>query len=139
MMFKECSSGVRNPNFGEMKGRHLTLAKRQLFKNELHGQLLKAPKARSMTRSACLYDCLLPKVKHLCFKAPKLGTPTPLDQSLNIINCQNWGKNCLPKHELVRDLKNNSITSQKLHIGLIQQRIFTSKAGSSGKPECLSL
>ena len=31
------------PNFSEMKGRHLNLAKRWLNKNESHGNLLEPP------------------------------------------------------------------------------------------------
>jgi hypothetical protein len=43
-MFEECASDVRTPNFGESKGRRLTLAKRQLYNIEFHGKCLKAPK-----------------------------------------------------------------------------------------------
>ena len=43
IMFKECSSGVRNPNLGEMKGRRLTLAKDSYIKIYFMGDL-KAPK-----------------------------------------------------------------------------------------------
>ena len=43
-MLTESSSGGRIPNFGEMKGRRSTLAKRQLYINGFHRKLLKAPK-----------------------------------------------------------------------------------------------
>ena len=43
-MSKDGSSGIGTPNSGEMKGKHSNLAKRQLYKNELHGKHLKAPK-----------------------------------------------------------------------------------------------
>ena len=38
MMFKEYSSDVGTPKSSELKGRHLTLAKRQLHKNTFHGK-----------------------------------------------------------------------------------------------------
>ena len=44
IMFKECSGGTKTANYVSMKGRHLTLAKRQLYKSEFHAKLLKAPK-----------------------------------------------------------------------------------------------
>ena len=45
---------------------------------------------KTMT-SSFLYNPFLAKVKHLCFKSPELGFLTPLERSLNIINCQKWG------------------------------------------------
>ena len=34
----------KHPIFGEMKGRHLNLAKRWLYKDDFHVKLLKTPK-----------------------------------------------------------------------------------------------
>jgi hypothetical protein len=65
---------------------HLTLVKRQLYKIEFHGKLLKAPE-----NGAC---------QHLHFNSPKLGVPTPLACSLNITKISKVGQNSLPKHEL---------------------------------------
>jgi hypothetical protein len=44
MMLKERSSGIGGPNFGEMNGSCLTLVKKRLCKNEVHGKLLRAPR-----------------------------------------------------------------------------------------------
>ena len=43
-MLKERLSGIENLTAGEMKGMSLTSAKRRLYKNQIHGKLLKAPK-----------------------------------------------------------------------------------------------
>ena len=43
--------------------------------------------------SSLFYNRLLAKVKHLHFKSPSSGVPTPLERSLNIINCQKWSEN----------------------------------------------
>jgi hypothetical protein len=42
MMFIECSGDVGTPNFGEMKGRRLTLPKRRLYNNGPLAKLLRA-------------------------------------------------------------------------------------------------
>ena len=41
-----------------------------------------------------MYDVqgVLKHLKHLRFNPPKLGVPTPLEYSINIINGQKWGK-----------------------------------------------
>jgi hypothetical protein len=44
IMFKECSSGVGTLTHGDMKKRHLISTKRKLYKNKIHGKLLKGPK-----------------------------------------------------------------------------------------------
>ena len=43
-MLKERLSGIENLTAGEMKGMSLTSAKSRLYKNQIHGKLLKAPK-----------------------------------------------------------------------------------------------
>ena len=58
---KERTSELKTPNFGELKQRCLTLAKRRLYKNELYGKFLKAPKdgaVESLIRSSFLYNHL---------------------------------------------------------------------------------
>lgn len=44
IMFKECSSRVRTPKYGEMHGKRLTSIKRWPCQNEFDDKLLKAPK-----------------------------------------------------------------------------------------------
>ena len=40
---KKCSHGIGTPNLSKMKGWHLTLTERWLYKNGFHDKLLKAP------------------------------------------------------------------------------------------------
>ena len=42
-MLKECSSGTKTSDLGEMKERRLTLAKWLLYKSDFHVKLLKGP------------------------------------------------------------------------------------------------
>jgi hypothetical protein len=55
-------SGVGTPNFGELKGKRMSLAKGRLYKNESHIKLSKARKNGALvilTRSSILHNCLL--------------------------------------------------------------------------------
>ena len=65
-MSKECSSEVGTPDYGEMKGKHLTLAQRLLNK-------------------------ILGKVICLPFISSEVGVLTPLEHPLNIITCIKGG------------------------------------------------
>ena len=78
----EGSSGVGTSNFGEM-GQRCLMVKRRLYKNKLLVKLSRAP---------FLYSHLLVNVKRLRPISPKLGVLTPLEHSLNTINCQKWGE-----------------------------------------------
>ena len=77
----ECSSSVGIRDIGEMKGRHLTLVRRELFKVEVYRKLLKAPEMVLLKVPQGLQifcNHLLAKVKHLCFNSLEIGVPTPL-------------------------------------------------------------
>ena len=66
---------------------------------------MKAPD-KSLARTSFLYRCLLAKVKHIRFKAPKLGNSIPLERSLNIF--ESGAKLPTPKHEFRREFKDDA-------------------------------
>ena len=53
------------------------------------------------------YNRHLANIEHL-FTSPKLGVPTPLEYSFNILKVLKVGWNSLPKHKLWRDFADNS-------------------------------
>lgn len=61
--------------------------------HKYHGKHLKAPKislSKVWQEVQCFNSCLLAKVKHLWLNSPKLGIPTPIELSFNIINYEKW-------------------------------------------------
>ena len=90
-MFEEDSSGVRNPSFGKI-GRRLILAKRWLYIEEYYGKKIKSASNGALEGISFLYNHLLSVSNTSASIHPKLGVPAPLERSLNIINCPEWGK-----------------------------------------------
>ena len=96
-MFNKCLSGGTTPEISEIKGRHLTLGKRQLRRNNVHGNSFEGTYhhdvLESLIRSTFLYNHLPAKVERLPSISLNLNVQTPLDHTLiDIINLQSGPK-----------------------------------------------
>jgi hypothetical protein len=91
IMVKECSSGVQNPDFGEMKEKCLTLDKGWLYTNNF----LVFSKFDKMF----IYSRLMAKVNRLLFISIKLRDPASLEHLLQHYKMPILGQNSLPNHE----------------------------------------
>ena len=76
-----CYSGVTTPNFGEIKGRHLTSAKRWLLQVGFHCKFLTAP-IKNSARNSCLYNHIFAEVMCIPFISPTLGVLRPFSDTL---------------------------------------------------------
>ena len=92
MMFKEHSSAVRIPIFGEMKGGCLTMAKKRLYENELLSQTFDNTILSSLKTFPwnSFYIAVFGPNTSLPFH--QIGGSNTTWHSLNIIKCQKWGE-----------------------------------------------
>lgn len=90
---------------------------------------------KSLTRISFLHNYLLAKVKNLFFISPKLGLPTSLEHSFDIIRWYKWGSNSVPKHEVWHTLRLTLlwqfVDSEHLSLAFATAKIISNRDGGT--------
>ena len=117
-MITECPSGVKTPNFSEMKVRHLTLAERRLSKNKIVIKLFRAPYEAPSKNfyEICLYVAVFHQSQAPPLHFTKIQGSNTTWKLLRYYTLSKVGRNSLPKHEFLRDCMDNSTIDWRLEL-----------------------